>query len=316
MNSSSFLQACKQGNLEMMEILFDEKRISDNLLWNGLTMACKFGQLKILKCLLSKKILRPQKYDDLFWTTCGFGHAEIVKCILLTASEIKKPVEWSWKGGFRRACMNGFVELAQLILDSSVKLNLRVITQEDFQISLVIACACDHLGIVKLIVKNSPGLDLTRGLCRACSNGSVQVVKFIMSLENKENKNKFVQNDQQYKQKSDNYKLKADKGFHKACKSRHLEIVKIMFEYTICNNLHKYYQWPSNDYDILCLLDLGIPIDKFKQIKGYGLLKKTTKNAKAIVLQTGVMISNLLELVLQCTGYCSCLFASTTIAKL
>jgi ankyrin repeat protein len=154
-------EACKEGNLELVNLMIDLGGHD----WNwGLMGACRGGHLELANLMIEHGA------NDRNWGlmgACRGGHLEIVNLMIEHGAN-----DWNW--GLQSACYGGHLELANLLIEHGAT---------DWNMGLVGACKGGHLDIVNLMLDRGEANDFEDGLEYACRlGGNLELARYMIRL--------------------------------------------------------------------------------------------------------------------------------------
>lgn len=113
----SFMAACENGHLKVVQWLLDNIRTMSNFYYtHSFYNACKKGHLEVAKWLLSKFPNIKASNAHIFRMVCSNGHLKVAQWLLAVTTQNGIPkidVTAKSDGAFRNACTYGHVEVAQ-----------------------------------------------------------------------------------------------------------------------------------------------------------------------------------------------------------
>lgn len=267
---------------------------------NTLRKACKSGNIKSVNRFLK----RTQDWNSGLYGACEGGHMDLVELMISKGAN-------EWHGAMGSACHGGNLEIVKLIAPKTDRYG-------SLQYGLREACLAGHFEIVKYLF--SKGAYFTNdALYAACIYGNLEIVKFLalQALQSSQGS------------QSLNNNCDYDIGLYGACVGGHVEIARFM----ISRGSHKWpsalkcaqsvgaldvvhlliskataaggainlgYKWPKHKSQIVKLLYLGTPLEKFIKIKGYPMLKEYILDIKQSILDSNVLLPDLVKIISKC----------------
>lgn len=139
----------------------------------------------------------------------SFGHLNIIKYLIEKGAD-------NYCDIFNRACEYAQLDIVEFMISKGIPVSTN---------TLVSACKGGSLDILRMIIdhaeRNGVELDLGEGFTEACSEGHIDIVKYL------------INNYSNY----DDYFLDIEEGFYCACNTGQLELVK----YLMCHNIYFHY---------------------------------------------------------------------------
>lgn len=233
----NFVQACKDGDIEMAKKLLDDSNINKEL-----CKACKYGHIEITTWLYE---LGANNFTEKnISAACKKNNVEILKWLLSTGlfngyyDEYSKidnsPIEFHVPEMLRLAIKKGHLEVTQFLFDTFGK-KCGTITDDLFSL----ACCSDNIELAKLLcesdfVANNIGrifnkvcikgnlkiaewiydthqINICGVFINSCSRGNIKVAKWLYSLQ----------------------KVNIDKAFIASCSEGKIEIVQWLYELSV-----------------------------------------------------------------------------------
>lgn len=177
--SSLFAETCKDGQLELVEILLLDDRVNPGFNRNiAFSNACSRGHHEIVDILLKDTRVKPyENFDRDFTGVVERNHLEVLK--LLTDSKI--PIQSiTVESCISTTASKGYVEILKLLLDKFKCLELH----KPKTISIfAIACQKGNVEVVKVLLNDSRFDSLNSkelGLELASCTGHVEIVKLLL----------------------------------------------------------------------------------------------------------------------------------------
>ena len=200
--SSRFSEACKEGNLDKVNIIYNEfGSENSNLIYanffEALRNATENGHLEIIKWLNNKEINHINLLDKACYvsmlveqsiiTASQKGFSDLIKWMKSVGTDIYR-IRGSGYGDlsltFLGSCAFGELELAQWIYEQSIIEQKEYLCTNTFDKVIQDACHDGHIELARWL--HSIGADVHVGyeysLRMACSNGHVEIVKWLCEL--------------------------------------------------------------------------------------------------------------------------------------
>lgn len=190
-NDERFLDACRDGNVEIVKLLIANGfQVTD---WDGgLRHACRGGHIEIVELLTSSGGVTD--WDGGFRSACYGGHIKIVKMMIENGANcwnhwniglisflgdidtellnlMFKCSENQLNEGFMNACYGGHVKIARLMIDHGAN---------NWGGGVWCACRSDNIEIVNLLILHGGFDDWDGGLLDACENGRMEIAKLMI----------------------------------------------------------------------------------------------------------------------------------------
>lgn len=159
--------ACKGGHIEIVKFMALQGATN----WNqGLMYACEKGSLEIVEFMISKGATN---WSVACSTACHYGHTGIAKIIIAKGkgSIISRDGVFD---GLYHACLYGYTEIVELILDCDVNNEL------NYNKYMNTACVGGHIEVVKLLIKKGTN-NWPQCFKSACTGSKARLVQFILT---------------------------------------------------------------------------------------------------------------------------------------
>ncbi len=191
--NDQFLEACKEGNLELVKLLINNGANKFN---HGMAYACCGGYIEIVEFLISKgaadfnwglvcacykknkniiKLMLDKGVNEYCWilsNACENGIKDLVELMILKGAD-------NFDEGLIKACWGGDIEIVKLMISKGCN---------EWREALNNACKKGHMEIVELILregvandfKNNKGYDLDDGLFYSCRDGHKDITLYMI----------------------------------------------------------------------------------------------------------------------------------------
>lgn len=201
---NALITASEEGQLEVVKILLNDKRVVYKNLYAAFDYACAHNRVEVVKLLLPK--VKPEDYDNAaIIEAANYNAVEVVR-VLLADSRVNPGAKTS--EALLRAAMNGHIEVVKALLESPevnplescaltfaasngypeiVKILLRdPRVKGKYNQAEVLDCAfqSDNGNVIKVLLKElriDPREDLNDLLLLACESGKVNTLKVLLA---------------------------------------------------------------------------------------------------------------------------------------
>jgi ankyrin repeat protein/RNAse (barnase) inhibitor barstar len=213
-NNESFLEACRYGEVGLVESLLKDKNI--NLESNkGLSLAAEFGHVEVVKILLAHECIDPGYSDNkVLKRACLLGREEVVKLLL-------KDPRVNPRGSLSFACKVGHVSMIKAFLEDP-----RIHNQFDMNHAMGFAIKNGQYEIVEYLLENTTinfEIGEINPIVMACEQGNARILKRLVC-------------DHRYKKDGTSFeRLQTDlnKGLLEAVKRNYASLVDFLLSETI-----------------------------------------------------------------------------------
>lgn len=285
----AFYGACISGNLDIMQLIISKLNSEERLLSQGFDIASSHGHMKVVQFLSSKGY---PTYLTIEYA-CRSGNMKLVHFMIGRGAS-------DWNYGLGAACLHGHIDIAEFMISKGA--NMWVFGFDS-------ACAGGHMNAVKLMISKGAN-NWISGFEHACGNGQLKVMKFIISKleQNKEwtGNRQTSQTNGATGQTNDRWVDLWTRGFKSAFHSEsNYECVDNVIVFLISKgaNIKEYYSWPLDETQIVKLLHLGAPLEKFQHISGYTTLKAKVDGLKNTIVGQNVLLPDLMLIIYRCIIY-------------
>lgn len=211
----AFNEACKNGNIEQIEYIFQFN--VDYNIYYGFEIACAYKQTNIAKYLLKKTFV---DLGTCLEYACMTKNLDIINIILESIKQKKSKSQYNALGqGLYSACSKGDVSIVNIILNEIKLLDYNPNKTENLNNGIYIACEEGHVDVVKLLLNNG-AICNEYDLISMCYKGYINIAKLILEKQ----------------------PLPILTSMTEACSKGHIEVVKFLLEYSEGKNIiSKFY---------------------------------------------------------------------------
>ena len=178
-----FINACKNGNLELAQQLFYNNNITLEINKLAFCLACYHGCLHVAQWLLSVNpdINISARNEEAFRWACLNGHLHVAQWLLSVKNDINISADNEY--AFRCSCSKGYLKIAQWLLSIKPNINISVGNEYAFRFS----CSEGHLDVAQWLLSIKHDIDISAGddfafRC-ACSQGHLHVAQWLQTLK-------------------------------------------------------------------------------------------------------------------------------------
>lgn len=304
----AFFEACQSGSIDVVKLIISARTVHWDYYWDGgMYYAAVAGHLNVIQFLILRaaqgseapKDLRvlsmspldlinePQEevqikpkhtfnWNYVFNGACQSGHMDVIQFVISKGAS-------DWFLGFQGACCGGHMSVVQFMV-SRLQNNSNTYWKPIWKTGLKSASSGGHINIAKFMISKAKAAgtfidayDWDDALVKACSGGHIEMVQFLIS------------------------KGACDwtSGLQYAFLNKNTEIVSLMISKAKgASCLEHYYAWCGQQrHEVYQLLYLGVDLDRFSKISGYEELQTLVSNTKQSILQSRMMLPDLLGIV-------------------
>ena len=176
--------------------------------------ACKNGNLDVAKKWYSCTCTNDATYYMAFKDACCYGHIEVCKWLLTISPKINISADNEYT--FKLSCCNGHLNVAKWLLSVSPTINIS-------DSAFISACVTCHLDVAKWLLSVKPNINISADNEAAfrwtCTNGHLEVAKWLLTV--KPNINIFAHDEWVFKMACCHGNLDVAKWLQKICPDKY-----------------------------------------------------------------------------------------------